>query len=160
MLLDSTGMTATPKPCSGTRTVGARGYRALIASCGVLMLLAGCASGQGYTARVLQQRLDRQLAIDRASHRASVQNTQDGAVVMLDEPALFDADKSGLNAAGASTVTNVVEALLAPELMQVEVNGSAQTPDDLRASRTETVRNYVETFSLASPVAIAPSTLR
>ena len=119
------------------------------------LLLAGCGSPQHQSARVLQDRLQAQLAPELANHTASIQNLPDGARVSLDETALFAPAKTDLNGNGRYTVASLIQALLDPRLMRIDVIGSPRTPDYLRTARIRSVENYVEAYSLGPPLQIS-----
>lgn len=124
-----------------------------LALVGAAALLAGCSgSGPAFSARHLRQRLNTNLAPAVASSRASIRPERDGALVTLSEPALFAAGSTELTPEGRYTLAGLAESLLDPRLMQISVRGGPQTTDVLADQRAETVKNFVEAYSLGPPL--------
>ena len=115
---------------------------------GSATLLVGCTSSAQQSARVLQQRLQSNLAPQVANHQATIDNFPDGARVTLDEPVLFNSDHADLSTDGGYVIASVTESLLDPRLMQVDVTDTSAGPDDLRNARVRSVQHYVEANQL------------
>ncbi|HQT77636.1 MAG TPA: hypothetical protein PLD10_11345 [Rhodopila sp.] len=139
----------------------------LVLTAGAVMLLSGCgSSAQHQSARVLQHRLQANLAPELDRHQVTLQRLPNGAQVVLDQANLFAPDQSDLTASGRFTVASLTESLLDPSLMRVTVIGAAATPAYLRQAREQSVRDYVRAHVLgpsldigappAQPVATQP----
>jgi hypothetical protein len=110
------------------------------------LLAACCSSGQQRTAQRLDQRLEALLAPDIAAHRAAVQSLPDGARVTLLDPSLFPDTEDTLDNRISDPRANVVEGLLDPSLMRIQVADTSTLPADQRDTR---VRNVIEYFQVA-----------
>jgi outer membrane protein OmpA-like peptidoglycan-associated protein len=116
-------------------------------------LLAGCSgSGPEFAARQLRERLQTKLTPQVAANQAGIQRQRDGAVVTLNEPALFAVDSTDLTPEGRYTLASLTEALLDPRLMQISVRGGSGTTELLADQRAQTVENFVEAYSLGPPL--------
>jgi hypothetical protein len=109
-----------------------------------VLLLAGCASGPDQATEDLGNRLRGELAPEISDGRASVAQLQNGARVVLTDQALFPRGGAALDDKGRYVLASVVEGLLDPRLLQIEVAEAAGTPAYLRAARTEAVHTFVE----------------
>jgi hypothetical protein len=107
-----------------------------------LVLLAACGSGQQHSVRVLNQRLEAGLSTQIAAGRAVVQRTDSGAQVTLLDPSLFPNDARSLDDQFPDVRADVIEALLDPSLMQVQVSDSSGLPAYQQGIRVRNVRDY------------------
>lgn len=117
---------------------------------GLMPLIAGCAacSGIGATADLLGDRMQVQLRHDIAAGRVTLEQLPDGTRVTLVEPTLFARDRGELDDKGRTVLTNVIQALLNPALLQIEVGQSAAPPPGLQAQRVEAVTKYFKAARL------------
>ena len=108
-----------------------------------LLLLAACGpSPQQHTVRLLNDRLQQQLAPDIAAGTAVLQPTPDGAQVTLLGSSLFPADPRNLGQQPTDVRADVVEALLDPKLMRVQVTDNAPLPPYQQDTRVRNVMRY------------------
>lgn len=107
-----------------------------------LVLLAACGSGQQHSVQVLNHRLEARLAPEIAAGRAVVQRTNSGAQVTLLDTSLFPNDARSLDDQYPDIRADVIEALLDPTLMQVQVSDSSGLPAYQQDMRVRNVRNY------------------
>lgn len=124
-----------------------------------LILLAACASGEQHTARVLDQRMQRRLATEIAAGQAVVEKVPAGERVTLLGPSLFPNDTQTLDNRTPDIRANVIEGLLDPRLMQVQVADNSTLPADQRVARVRNVENYFIANGLGSvlvPAAAPP----
>jgi hypothetical protein len=133
--------------------------------CGVVLLLAACAPAPDMDdmSRNLTQRLNERLAANIAGGTAAVAQTPDGAQVTLANAVLFPpGSNTALNAGGQTLVTGVIQGLLAPKYMQVQIAGDPAAPEYVRAQQVDAVSGYFEGYLLGPslrPVSIAPAPL-
>jgi hypothetical protein len=131
---------------------------------GPLLAVAACASGEQHTTQLLNDRLQAELAGDVAAGNAALQPLPDGARVTLlsTSPFPFPDDQKALDAKVPDIRSNVIEGLLDPSLMRVQVMDSAVLTDRQRQARVLNVDQYFvaygvgSTLDTASPAA-APS---
>lgn len=114
-----------------------------------LLLLGACASDRQRSARLLDRRLQTQLAPDIAANRAAVQPLPDGARVTLLGPSLFPNDTSTLANPEIDPRASVIQGLLDPDLMRVQVTDTSALPDDQRKARVQNVVEYFTAYGLA-----------
>lgn len=124
--------------------------RRLLAVLAPVALLAACASPEHSTARLLDQRLQAQLAADIAANRVTVQPLPQGArVTFLGTSATPGGLASSLPDEGSSR-SSVIEALLDPTLMRVAVDDTAPVTADQRAAQVASIRQYFQENALGS----------
>jgi hypothetical protein len=109
-----------------------------------VLVLAGCGSGSDHSAEDLGNRLQAELTPEISDGRASVAQLPDGARVVLTDQALFPSGGAVLDNKGRYILASVVEGLLDPRLLQIEVAESAGTPASLQAARTQAVQTFVQ----------------
>jgi hypothetical protein len=115
-----------------------------------LILLAACgSSGPQHTARLLDERLNTDLAPDVAAGRATVQTIDGGNRVTLLGLASFASDPR-TDGQDPDARANVIEALLDPSLMRVEVADTSTLPPYQRDTRVQNVQHYFVTNGLES----------
>jgi hypothetical protein len=126
-----------------------------------LVLLAACGpSPQQRTTRLLDDRLQVQLAPDIAAGRAALRKLPDGAQVTLLDSSLFPNDPKALDNQIPDIRADVIEGLLDPALMRVQVADTATLPADQRDMRVRNVEGYFTANGLGSvlvPAAAAPA---
>jgi hypothetical protein len=139
--------------------------RAGVCLTGAALLLAACAPSPnvGEMSRNLTRRLNDRLAPSIAGGTATVAQTPDGARVMLADTALFQpGSNTALGGGGETLVKGVVQGLLAPKYMQIEVAGSPATPAYVRLQQVDAVTAYFENYLLGPslrPAGAVPETL-
>ena len=144
---------------------GFGGWR-LAALLAPLAFAAGCA-GSGGTAQHLDARMQERLAPEVAARQGDVHPLPDGTRIELSEQALFPPGSAVLDAQGQFILASVIEGLMAPRLMMIEIAPAAATPADLRQARVEAVRQYFGEYALGpevqqagqSPQAVDPRAL-
>jgi hypothetical protein len=115
-----------------------------------VLLLAACGDGSSQrTARLLDQRLETRLAPEISAGRAIVQPLSDGARVTLRDPTMFANNADALDNRENDVRARVVEALLDPSLMRVQVADTSTLPDAQRGSRVSNVVQYFVANGLA-----------
>jgi len=123
----------------------------------LLMSLAACGSGQQHTEQVLDQRLHHDLASEVASGQAVVQKVQGGDRVTLLGHSTFTNSRHALDNQAPDVRANVIEALLDPRLMQVQVDDNSVLPVDQRDARVQNTMDYLAANGLGSIVVPAGS---
>jgi hypothetical protein len=116
-----------------------------------VLLLGACGSlAQRRTARLLNERLQTRMAPDISAGQASVQSTSDGARVTLLNNTLFPNNKSTLDGQYPDIRANIIEGLLAPDLMQIRVTDTSNLPEEQRNMRVNNVRQYLAAYGLGN----------
>jgi hypothetical protein len=115
-----------------------------------LILLAACASGQQRTARLLDQRMQNRLATEIAAGQAVVEKVPEGERVTLLGPSLFPNDTQTLDNRTPDIRANVIEGLLDPRLMRVQVADNSTLPAVQRDARVRNVADYFTANGLGS----------
>jgi hypothetical protein len=133
-----------------------RPARRLVVSLSPLLLMAACSSGQQHTTRLLNDRLQAQLAPDVAAGNAVLQPLPNGAVITLPGPSLFPANVRTLDDQQRDPRAGVIEGLLDPKLMSIQIADTSALPEDQRDTRIHNVERYFITYGLAP--SLAPST--
>ncbi len=114
-----------------------------------LLLVGACGSDQNRSVRLLDQRLHTRLASDIAANRVAMQSLPDGVRVTLLDPAPFQAGTTALEDRENDLRSSVVEGLLDPDLMRVQVADTGALPDRQRAARVQSVVQYFADYGLA-----------
>ncbi len=120
-----------------------------------MLAFAGCVSFFGQATQNLGDRLQVQLTKDIAAGRVTLDRLPDGARVTLLEPALYPGGGSELDDTGRGVLNNVIEALLDPRLLRIEVAGSPPAAASVQAARVQGVTQYFKDADLGS--ALEPS---
>ena len=115
----------------------------------VLAVGACGASDRQRSVRLLDHRLETQLAPDIEAHRAVVERMQDGARVTLFETSLFPNDAATLDNRGVESRVGVVQGLLDPDLMRVQLADTSALPEGQRDARIRNVVQYFTAYGLA-----------
>jgi hypothetical protein len=122
---------------------------------GPVLLVAACASwcGSSGTAQDLADRLQTRLAPDIAAGRVALDRLPDGTRVTMREPIVVPSGAMALNDTGRMVLTHVIEGLVDPSLVQIEIADSPATP---------TVTQYFDDYGLgqtlqpAAPQQVGP----
>jgi hypothetical protein len=125
-----------------------------------LLLLAACGSTdhiawESHTARqthmvaqTLNQRMAMRLADDVAAHTAAVQPLLDGTqVTLIDTTPVPGGPATELPGEGSARAS-LVEAMLDPSLMRIELSDTSSLPDDQRAQRISDLADYFRRYGL------------
>ena len=136
--------------------------RCLAVLLGPLLALTACASDHQRAVRRLDDRLQADLAQDITAGNVALQKVPNGAQVVLLHPALGPANGPAVLDQQHDPRANIVEALLDPRLMQIQVSDASTLPDDQRASRIAYVTDYLTSFGLAPTLlpAVLPAATR
>jgi hypothetical protein len=130
-----------------------------------VLMVAACAacSGFGQTVQTLGDRLQVQLKPDIDAGRVTLEPLPDGARVTLVEAALYPRGGAELDDQGRSVLTSVIQALLEPSLLQIEVAQSPAVPGSPPGARVQAVTQYFNDARLgpslqqaAPPQAVPP----
>jgi hypothetical protein len=120
----------------------------LTAVLGLLLLVAGCASED--SAQLLGQRLQMRLAPDIAAGKATLEQHPNGARVVLTEQSLFSSGGTELDDKGRYVLASVVEGLLAPRILQIEVAEAPWSPAWMQGARRQAVKQFFEDYGLGA----------
>jgi hypothetical protein len=124
----------------------------------LLLTLACCGpSPQQRTTRLLDDRMQTQLASEIKAGRAAVQRLPDGTQVTLLDRSLFPNGPRALDDQVPDIRADVIEALLDPRLMRVRVADTSPLPADQRDTRVRNVEDYFTVNGLGS-VLVPPET--
>jgi hypothetical protein len=114
-----------------------------------LLILAACSSGQQNTTRDLNGRMQAELAPDIGAGNVALQPLPDGDRITLLGSSQFAADVRALDDQQRDVRASVVEALLDPRLMRINVVDTSELPPDQRQTRVNNVVRYFEAYGLA-----------
>jgi hypothetical protein len=121
-----------------------------------LVLAAGCApSGQQHTTQVLNQRLFAHLAPAIVLGQVALQPLPDGARVTLLGSSRFPREVRASDLRDTGVPASVVEALLDPRLMRIEVADTSALPDTQRVDRVRDARQYFAAYGLGQTLTAA-----
>ena len=112
-----------------------------------LALLLGCASER--SPQDIGDRLQAELTPELAGGRVTLEQLPDGTRVILPDQTLFPTGGTEMDARGRDILTSVVQALLAPPLLQVDVAGPAGTPMPLQQARLRAVTQFLQGIQVA-----------
>ncbi len=115
-----------------------------------ILAIAGCASFSGLATKHLGDRLQTQLKQDIAAGRVTLDRLPDGARVTLNEQSLYPSGGTELDDKGRSVLTNVIEALLEPRILRIEVADVPPAPESVQAARVKAVTQYFKDANLNS----------
>ena len=125
----------------------------------LLVVAACCASYTGRSRQDLYGRMSVSLAPDIAAGRATLQPLPSGVGVTLVGGAVFTPGRSDLSEAGRDVMTSVIQALLDPRLMTIDVETWA-APGTLQAARVQSVAQYIRQANLGVPIQVSVPTQR
>jgi hypothetical protein len=121
----------------------------LAASLAPMLMLIGCTGSYWDDApRVLGDRLQNRLTPELASGQAGLTRLPDGAQVVLTEQALFPGGGTELDDRGRYLMASVIEGLLEPTMLRIELAGTPGTPIGVQQARLLSVTQYLEDFRL------------
>jgi len=123
----------------------------------LLAVAACCASSTQRSTWDLYNRMRVSLAPDIAAGRATLQPLPSGVAVTLVGGAVFTPGRSDLSDAGRDVMTSVIEALLDPRLLRIEVETWA-APGTLQAARVQSVAQYIRQADLGMPIQVSVPT--
>ena len=92
------------------------------------------------------------LAPDIAAGRAKLQPEHHGVSVTLVDESLFAYGGSELSEAGRNILTGVIQALLDPRILRIELAETEATPRSLQAARVQTVARYFNQADLGPAI--------
>ncbi|WP_428490408.1 hypothetical protein [Rhodopila sp.] len=121
------------------------------------LLLSACGwFGQAHTVRRLDDRLQQRLASDIASGNAALQPIPDGARVTLLGPSSFPVDEQALDDQRRDVRASVIEGLLDPSLMRIQLADTSALPAYQRDLRVRNMAQYLQLNGLGSTLQPAP----
>ncbi len=128
-----------------------RHLRRLTISLCPLVVLAACGpSGQQHDARLLNRRLQATLGPDIAAGNAVLQPLPDGAqVTLLNLPSVPD-NRRGMEDQQPGARASVIEGLLDPRLMRIQLADTSMLPGYQRDARVASMTQYIAAYGLAS----------
>ncbi|CAH2601997.1 conserved exported protein of unknown function [Rhodovastum atsumiense] len=129
----------------------------LVLLLGPALLLAACASQFAQNRQDLASRLQVQLAPDIAAGRVALQPLPDGTRVTLVEPSFYENGGGTLSESGRNILTSVIQALLDPALMRIDVTAAPPTPGGLAEARAQAVLQVFKDASLGPSLQPAPA---
>ncbi len=107
-----------------------------------VIALAACASPQQRTAQLLEQRLETRLTPDIAAGRAVVQLLPGAARVTLLDTSLFPVGTMALDDKYPDVRANMIEGLLDPRLMRVQVADTSTLRQEQKDARVRNMNDY------------------
>lgn len=107
-----------------------------------LLLLAACGSSESRTADLLEQRLEAGLQRDIAAGRATVQRLPGAARVTLLDNSQFPTGTMALDDKYPDLRAGVIEGMLDPSLMLVQITDTSNLPPEQRDARVRNVAAY------------------
>ena len=121
------------------------------------LLLSACGwFGQAHTTRNLDNRLQQSLASDIASGNAALQPIPNGARVTLLSPSAFPVDEQALEDQRRDVRASVIEGLLDPSLMRIQLADTSALPAYQRDLRVRNMAQYIQVNGLGSTLQPAP----
>ena len=131
---------------------------------GPMLLLGACTSDQQASVNMLNWRLQTSLKPELADGRAVVQPTADGAVVTLLDGTKLPDDEGAMDNRERDPRASIIEGLLTPEIIQLAVTDTGNSPEPERQKRVDSFVRYLQEFRLspslqaasATPVALPP----
>jgi hypothetical protein len=120
----------------------------------LLVVAACCGSSTERSTQDLYERMSARLAPDITAGRATLQPLPSGVGVTLVGGAVFTRGRSDLSEAGRDVMTGVIQALLEPRLLRIEVETSA-APGTLQAARVQSVAQYIRQTNLGVPIQVS-----
>jgi hypothetical protein len=126
-----------------------------------LLLLAACGNPQQHSAQVLNNRMLDHLSAEIAAGKAVVQPLPSGTQITLLDPSQFPNDDRTMEDQFVDMRADVIEGLLDPSLMRVQVADTSTLPQYQRQTRIANVAGYFTANGLGPvlvPAAPAPAT--
>jgi hypothetical protein len=119
----------------------------LVALLGLVLFVVACTSGNNSVAN-LGQRMQVLLAPDIAAGRVGLEQLPDGARVTIPEQSLFPPGRSELDDRGRFLLASVIQGLLDPGILRVDVAEPAPSPAYLQGPRAGAVRQFFVDYGL------------
>jgi hypothetical protein len=123
---------------------------------GPVLMIAACSSGPAHTTRLLNNRLQDRLAPDIAAGNANLQPLPQGALITLLGTSQFPNDVRALDDQQRDVRSSVIEGMLDPTLMQVQVADTSALPQDQRDARVRNIVQYFTAYGLAPSLLPVP----
>jgi hypothetical protein len=115
----------------------------------LLLLATACSSETGTRgAPRLAERLQLRLAPDITAGRATLEPLPDGARVTIADQALFPGSSTELDENGRFILASVIEGLLAPRILRVQMIETATAPAGVQEARARAVAEFFEDYGL------------
>jgi hypothetical protein len=114
-----------------------------------MLLVVACTSGNNSAAN-LGQRMQVLLASDIAAGRVGLEQLPDGARVTLPEQSLFPPGRGELDDRGRFLLASVIQGLLDPGILRIDVAEPAPSPAYLQGPRAGAVRQFFVDYGLGS----------
>jgi flagellar motor protein MotB len=127
-----------------------------------MLFVVGCTSSGNNSAANLGQRMQVLLAPDIAAGRAGLEQLPDGARVTLPERMLFPPGRDELDDKGRFLLASVIQGLLDPGILRIDVTEPAPSPAYLQGARASAVRQYFVDYGLGpvlQPAAVPPGSV-
>lgn len=121
----------------------------IVALVGPMLFVAACTSGNNSVAN-LGQRMQVLLAPDIAAGRVGLEQLPDGARVTIPEQSLFPPGRGELDDRGRFLLASVIQGLLDPGILRVDVAEPAPSPAYLQGPRAGAVRQFFVDYGLGS----------
>jgi len=119
------------------------------------LVLVSCASDQQQSVNLLNRRLAVTMAPEIADNRVALQPLPDGAqVTLLDSSSLPD-DVGALDNRTRDPRASMIQGLLDPSLMRIQVADTSDQPDYVREKRVQAFEHYMEEYRLGSTLQTA-----
>ncbi len=112
------------------------------------LLLTACAGSGNGRSQLLDGRLQERLTPEITAGGAAVQALPDGATVTLTDQSLFPSGGAQLDDSGRHVLASVIEGLLAPKILRIDLTQSSATPTTLQQARLQAVRQFFEDYML------------
>jgi hypothetical protein len=113
-----------------------------------LLPVAACAPGPDHVAEHLNERLQFQLAPQMTASQAALEEFPDGARVTLTDQSLFKPGSAELSDSGHYIIASVIEGLVNPSLLRIELAESPASSPYLRDQRLQTVTTFLSDYQL------------
>ena len=114
-----------------------------------LLPVAACVPGPDHVAEHLNERLQTQLAPQMTTSQAALETFPDGARVTLTDQSLFKPGSAELSDSGHYIIASVIEGLVNPSLLRIELVESPASSPYLRDQRLQTVMQFLSDYQLA-----------
>lgn len=120
-----------------------------------ILVVVGCASASHRSAWHLENRLQTRLAPQIAAGQVGVQRLPDGVRVTLSEQSLFPYGSAQLDDRGRYLLASVVQGLLDPRLLRVDVSEQSGTSTFLQQQRVRAVTEFIHHVEVAPELLFA-----
>jgi flagellar motor protein MotB len=127
-----------------------------------ILSVVACTSSGNNSAANLGQRMQVLLAPDIAAGRVGLEQLPDGARVTLPEQSLFPPGRGELDDRGRFLLASVIQGLLDPGILRIDVAEPAPSPAYLQGPRASAVRQYFVDYGLGptlQPAAVPPASV-